>query len=103
VAQFVMRKRRASCSALPSNTLLTAALSMTAVPWCGLLCVVLCRAPPRYHFACCGAFFCYIYTMYPYGFPIHKFTRILKLQNTPDPLPHTTHSLAELSNTDNGR
>ena len=41
--------------------------------------------------------------MYPYGFPIHKFTRILKLQNTPDPLPHTTNSLAELSNTENGR
>jgi len=99
----VMRKRRASCSALPSNTPLTAALSMTDVPWCGLLCVVLCRAPPGIILHV-GAFFCaYVYTMYPYGFPIHKFTRILKLQKTPDPLPHTTHSLAELSNTENGR
>ena len=44
-----------------------------------------------------------LYTMYPYGFPIHKYTRILKLQITPDPLPHTTNSLAELSNTENGR
>jgi len=65
VAQFVMRKCRASCSALPSNTPLTAVLSMTAVPWCGLLCVVLCRAPPPVSFWDIFLL-CYIY-LYPYG------------------------------------
>ena len=61
------------------------------VVWPALCGVVSC--PPRYHFARWGIFLLYIYTMYPYGFPIHKFTRILKLQNTPVPIPHSTHKI----------
>jgi len=63
-----------------------------AVVWPALCAVVSCP-PPGIILGGIFLLLCYIY-LYPYGvFPIHKFTRILKLQNTPDPLPHTTHKI----------
>ena len=102
MAQFVMRKRRASCSALPSNTPLTAALSMTAVPWCGLLCVVLCRAPPWYHSIFWGIFLLYI-PCAPTDSQSISSRAFSNYKTRQTPPPHTTHSLAELLNTENGR